>query len=55
MDYEILDVAGYSDYPIARNVFFDHYDGIILVHDLTHPSTYHALSQWLEELNTTNH
>jgi GTPase SAR1 family protein len=50
---EILDIAGYSDYPMARNVFYDQYDGIILVHDLTQPSTYHALPLWLEELNTS--
>lgn len=47
---ELWDVGGYKTHGSARSVFYDMYQGIILVHDLTNRKSFSNLRRWLGEV-----
>ncbi|XP_074603093.1 rab-like protein 3 [Brevipalpus obovatus] len=51
---ELWDVGGYKTHSLARSIFYDSYQGIILVHDLTNRKSYLNLRQWLGEVLTAS-
>ncbi|XP_053205887.1 rab-like protein 3 [Panonychus citri] len=50
---ELWDIGGYKTHSTARNLFYQSYHGIILVHDLTNRKSYINLRKWLGEVLTT--
>lgn len=51
---ELWDVGGYKTHALARSVFYDLYQGIILVHDLTNRKSFLNLRGWLGEVLAAN-
>ncbi|XP_063930557.1 rab-like protein 3 isoform X2 [Zophobas morio] len=49
-DIELWDIAGSACYRKSRFIFYDHFDGIILVHDVTNRKSYENLDEWLKEI-----
>lgn len=47
---EFWDISGTQKHAALRSVFYDHFDGILLVYDVSNPKSYHNLSQWLYEI-----
>ena len=45
----LWDLAGAPDYYEVRNEFYKNAQGGLLVYDVTRPSTFQSLDQWLEE------
>lgn len=46
---EVLDVSGSRRYPHARTAFYQEFDGVVLVHDVTNLSSFRNLRSWLHE------
>ena len=47
---ELWDIGGSRGHSIARNIFFNGFHGIILVHDLTNRKSEHNLRKWLGQV-----
>ena len=47
---EFVDVGGSQKHQRCRHLFFQDFDGIILVHDLTNRKSQSALDRWLAEI-----
>jgi Rab-like protein 3 len=47
---EFFDIGGSLSHKLARNVFYQQVNGIILVHDLTNRKSLENLKSWLVEI-----
>ncbi|CAG8523650.1 4129_t:CDS:2 [Ambispora gerdemannii] len=47
---EFIDVGGSTKHPSSRNMFYQHIDGIILVHDVSNRKSYYNLWRWIAEV-----
>jgi Rab-like protein 3 len=47
---EFFDIGGSLSHKLARNVFYNQLNGIILVHDLTNRKSQDNLKNWLIEI-----